>query len=279
MTKLIALNDGEHRETAGSIAFWKLASTRASALAAKFEAAGLSADMLPRRATEATALHRAVNALALDGFARPIKDDGPVGFVLVRETYADGRPVYTNSTEFRWLTEERAITMSPFEETMAAQCSRQFAHFLDHHDHNDLSAWLVRFTAAQQAVRLRDSGGVYFIPRAGMPLWRKVTAAVAAAGRSEFYEVPALDSAEAASAVLASLRAESEAAIEKLMANFSADTTSERGCELRLKAIAKLRAKLTYYEDLLGGALPEIRERLTTAEVLLAETQLVAGAA
>jgi hypothetical protein len=113
------------------------------------------------------------------------------------------------------------------------------------------------------AVSLRESGGVYFIPRTNTSIWMKVAAALDAVGSSVF-TIPAMKTAEAVAAITDAITAEAAAlskSIEDEMEKTGEDALGSRALKTRVNTLEEMIAKVGTYEELIGRQL-EIRERV-----------------
>jgi hypothetical protein len=129
--------------------------------------------------------------------------------------------------------------------------------------HSDVSAWLIDMAYKLGAVSLRESGGVYFIPRTNTSIWMKVAAALDAVGSSVF-TIPAMKTAEAVAAITDAITAEAAAlskSIEDEMEKTGEDALGSRALKTRVNTLEEMIAKVSTYEELIGRQL-EIRERV-----------------
>jgi len=142
----------------------------------------------------------------------------------------------------------------------------------------EVGLWLAATatSAAIGGVTLRPSGGFYFIPPAGMEVWRKIADAVKAAlPGARMYEVPAMTTGEGAEAVMDAIVAESKAALAELTEVLDSGASAKR-LQGQRKRIDALLDKVRRYEALLGRSLDETTE---AAESLAAEyTQAILAA-
>jgi hypothetical protein len=145
--------------------------------------------------------------------------------------------------------------------------------------HNDISEWLI-WVAVKfcSAITLRDSGGIYFIPKDKMPLWTAVTEALQSVSSHTCFNLPSMRTEDAAHALMASVRGEADAA----MADFESYLTGKvstkglNACERDLEAAL---AKVEMYCDLLGSSLPTMFERAESVRGAIVAARLTVRSA
>ncbi len=141
---------------------------------------------------------------------------------------------------------------------------------------HDVSSWLLDIAYGQGAVSLRESGGVYFIPKSGVDYWSKIANAVEAGGAGSVFRIPAVRTAEAVAAITDAVTAEAEAAalaLEEELTKTGDDALGKRAIATRTKTVQELLAKLNSYEELLGQQLA-VRERVSTLQSTLSAVAL-----
>lgn len=155
-----------------------------------------------------------------------------------------------------------ADTSDPFKEDMATSAREKVKEFRDLLTPNDISAWLTcTVSRACHAVTLRSTGGFYFIPKHMVDTWRQVVEALESCSQHRVQALPAMTSEEAVNTLLGVIAAESRAAFDDFDA-YLAGKTSTKGLNAVERDRDALLAKVEAYQDLLGGALPWIQERL-----------------
>jgi hypothetical protein len=136
-----------------------------------------------------------------------------------------------------------------------------------------VSGWLCSIIERHfNGVRIRASGGVYYVPPSHLPKWRKLTDALSAISEHNFYYIPAMRTQEAAEAIVTALNAEiaKEVSTARLMATYTKPPT-KGALSKRTTQVAELRSKLQSYEKLLGQSLGQLAEELTDVEDSLAQ--------
>jgi hypothetical protein len=141
----------------------------------------------------------------------------------------------------------------------------------------NLSSWLVRMVYSTHAVGLRDTGGIYFVPRDGVDEWKKLVGAIRAASAHQFFEVPALRSSEAVDAILDALITEAGESILKMEEQLTSDKLGEKALHGRVEKCDAMKSKIESYEALLGTNLDKLRERLDGLKANLAAAALLKG--
>jgi len=261
---------------AGAIVYWRLAgSVDYEDLENAWRDAGLDDKLLPAPTTRPTALKRAMQTFKEPGvMVRKLKGE-EVGFILVNETYADGRPEYSRGMEVT-LDSSGSLAMAPHDDKLFASVQATFAHHLNYLSQHDISSWLVDLARRARAVRLRDTGGIYFVPKTSIALWRAFTGALRGASRNALFEIPALHCDEAVAAILDAITAEADEACEAFTAELDAklDDMTAYSVRVRKARVEELRAKIASYEELLGVKMPALTDQVQNIEAPLADAAL-----
>lgn len=260
-------------ETSGSISYWRIASdTNLSTLKAAWEKHGLVADQLPKAPKDEVALGRAVNSMTEKRvLVRPLARRGAWG--IVQETATEqgaGLPpklthetlVYVFFREGHAVVEQAMGTWAQRNE-YAVRIDAAYASARNTLAHHDISSWLLDIAYKLDAVSLRDSGGIYFIPRTNVSIWDKVANAIEATG-SSIFRIPAMRTAEAVAAITDAITAEAAAMAQKIEDELLATgdaTLGARALKTRVAESMKLLEKIGSYEALIGKQL-EIRQRV-----------------
>jgi hypothetical protein len=144
----------------------------------------------------------------------------------------------------------------------------------------DISPWLSSLMDDLRAVPLRDTGGVYFVPAFATKRFEAMLAALRAVSDHRIAAIPALDSNEAVAAVLDALQEEATKELATIRRELEEDALGERALNTRIGKTSGVEAKLSSYEDLLGGNLDTLRERIQSmrAELTVAMTKAQAEA-
>ena len=275
-------------DEAGAVVYWSL-SGAVSHEDLEYEwcvMAELESDWLPSEPSKETALKRALEQFREDRrgcLLRPL-GKGRSGYVLVHEHFDDvdgGKPSYRNGLSAEILDGKLVVDLGAFtsvdSDAHGEYVEATYKRYLGLLTQNDVSTWLVHLAQRVGAVRLRDSGGIYFVPRDVLDTWRSFVAAIRKVSQHKMFEIPAMRTEEAVNAILDALNAEADAALATLNADLDGWAASEQlkkhVVETRTRRLRDVDAKLTKYEGLLGVKLEALR-----AQVEQVSARLVAAA-
>lgn len=255
-------------QEAGCISYWRLAAgTSLARLRAAWIAQGLDEKKLPKPPAIETAAYRAVHALKdKRRLVRPLERRG--AWVVVSEVVdpITNTTQYVNEMRFRViqgnLVAERIDADQALFDALAASTDKRFRAAADELSAHDVGSWLVDLSRTLGAVSLRESGGVYFIPRANTETWRKIAAAVEAANSHSVFRIPALRNDEAIAAIADAITAEADAAVAEIEADLQTGEIGERALRTREARCRDMSAKVASYETLLNVKLDAVRARL-----------------
>jgi hypothetical protein len=160
---------------------------------------------------------------------------------------------------------------------VAGELTTRFWHHVFHVSASDISGWLIKQAGECDALSLRDSGGVYFIPRHALDTWRRRVDCLHEQTNCSVYMVPALDSDDAVNAVLQALIDECDDFTAALQKDIESEELGERALEGRAAKAKALLEKLGRYEGLLGTKLDGIREQIVEQQTNAIQAALVAG--
>lgn len=254
-------------ESTGAVVYWSLSgSVNVQGLAEAWVNEGLDLDLLPSVPSAKVALYRAVKAQASKH--RLVRQHPEGGWVLVDET-SDGKDLDYN-VGLRIFASANGETVDFIKPDNVSDADAQaviqaveveYARIMTEISHIDTSAWLVDFASrVLQGVALRERGGLYFVPKAGIALLRRVKKAVEAASKHVVYEIPAMHSVEAIGAVLDAMRRETAETVTELDAELNTGEVGARGNASRIRRCEDLAAKIAGYEQLLGTKLGDALE-------------------
>ncbi len=258
---LVSINGAEQ---AGAVVWWRTSGgIDLAALDAAWGAAGLPIKLVPSAPRPSAALRRAVNEHR--GERRLVRPLASGGFALVDEN-ASGDDLQHEVTCRAKLVPPvgdgaPTIAVEPPDHPIAPHLTASYAAHLGQIEQGDVSPWLVKVIEHCQAVSLRDTGGIYFVPKAQLDTWRAMVAAIRTAGQHTVFEMPALKSDEAVAALLDAVVREAEATASLMEQEVSGGDLGERALKTRVERAAALESKVTSYEGLLGTTLTEIHER------------------
>jgi hypothetical protein len=273
MTDLIAVPEG--LSTAGAIVFWRLmGGIDAFALEARWKDLGLSEKNLPKMPRLETALRRAVKDQGQQHLLVRTLSRGK--WALVREREAFGTLEYDQECRMS-LDASGEVISEPAESSWAAPVQLAFAQEKRSLSTNDISTWLVRRVEGLNAVSMRDTGGIYFLPQAAVATWHKIVDCVRGASNHKLFEIPALKSDEAVDAILDALTREAEQMSKRMEEKLTGvDDLGERAFTTQARLAKEMFAKIVSYEDLLGRKLDTLRNQMGELQVSLAAAALAA---
>jgi hypothetical protein len=261
-------------DTAGAISYWRLSGdTTLAKLTQAWQAEGLDAALLPSEPSAEVAIRRAVvSQESANRKAFKIKGgDFNGGWGLVEVDTKDGHVNTTELIRARWDVGYQIIrtdinTLSVETSKISNEIQAAFRAARVTLASTDIGGWLVKLADGKAATSLRDSGGIYFVPRPNVAFWEQVARAIQAAGEHRVFRIPALHCDEAVEAILDSITREARDAAEEIEAELAA-RTEESGIGDRALASRKVRCeklldKIRSYETLLGVKLPEIQTRI-----------------
>jgi hypothetical protein len=267
-TNIMVIPQMQDSALAGAFAWWRLSGdVSGDALTQTWAAAGLDEKMLPDMPSPEKALRRA--AMEMKGPRRMVRPLGKeiTGWAIVDE--------HAKGEDIGWAVECRVMlnavgqaSVEPADHPCAAQVLADFQAQLTCLSQQDVSAWLCRMVAKVNAVALRDTGGVYFVPRENLALWRAMGAALEAASANVMFDAPALrsdDPAEMArlvKSILASVEAEATKDAKDLEVELAEETLNTRSLKIRAERAERVLAKVQSYEALLGTSMDVMRKRI-----------------
>jgi hypothetical protein len=255
----------EHVPRAGAIIWWRLSgSSTHEHLAAVFGRRGLDADMLPRTCPASTALIRATSDLGSNAknnrkLVRPMEDKK--SRAIVAETAKGEELDYAVEVRVH-LDDTEKLVFDPPTHPLRDEIRTRFADYQGLVTADDAGGWLVRTVTRLGGVRLRDTGGVYFIPFDVVPRWEALVAALHEATAHRVNGVPALKTEDAVSSILDALQVEAEKAAEVMEAELEQGVLSPKMAGTRQERTEAMEAKVARYESLLGQKVEGLRERL-----------------
>lgn len=248
--------------TAGAIVWWRLSGTvLIDELEDAWDDHGLDVKELPQPPIGIAALRRAVlEQQQQRRLVRKLADGS--GYALVIEK-ADGRDLdYDVHARF---------TLNPIgvlecegnaPEKLKEQVRVSYAVHQAELSPTDVGTFLVKQVESHDGVRLRDTGGIYFVPSTALDAWRKVTQALKVASGHLLFEVPALRSEDAVEAVLDAIAQEAAQEADTIAREMAEQDLGERALDNRAERAKAMRAKVQRYEQLLGRELDTLTERL-----------------
>jgi hypothetical protein len=281
-------------EIAGAVSYWRASgSISIDALRQAWGDAQLDMKLLRKPPEPETALRRAVLELAMREkidakierriLVRPQQE--PSTWAVVEEIVAEGvPPVYTTLEIISFVkdTGPQFYTIEGTREQAAQILSTVMASFSRQsglYDPSDVTGWLVKLAYKNDAVTLRESGGVYFIPRPAMTFWNKAADIVESVSRGahKVFRIPAMHNAEAVAAITDAITQEAAQVVELMQKDLGLigeAALGPRAIKTRQVEAEALLAKLNSYEELLGAQLA-VRERVSNLQTNLTVAALM----
>lgn len=128
---------------------------------------------------------------------------------------------------------------------------------------DDLSSWVTDQAWRLKAVKLRETGGIYFLPKEHMAEWEKFGNVLRTATPSKIYSLPCLRTGEAVEAILSAVNDEAEQLFGRLQDQDKEedDKRGKRFYRSRIERCDEMGAKIKTYEQLLGKKMKALRKR------------------
>jgi hypothetical protein len=275
----VALTDGSI-DTAGAVVWWRLAGgLDLEKLKAAWTAAELPERWLPEAPSPEVALRRAVGELrGSRQLVRPL--EGTKGWAVIKESATGDDLDYSKALVVAKLNKVGKATIGagpggldpqgdslPDIVRMIGEVTAAFTRCENEYPSGAVSGWLCDIVSLLGAVSLRDTGGVYFVPRDSLDQWNKVAEALRVTSAHVVLGMPALRTSDAVDAILDALTQEMNTETTRLDDDVAGGKLGKRALNTRLMQINSLGAKLGRYETLLGARLDDIRTKLSQCEV------------
>lgn len=267
--------------TAGAITYWRLDGTVDLAkLRDAWVSENLHPDLLPLPPEFETCLHRAVNELAAKRcLVRPLARRGAWA-VISEEVIKDGNEEHLkHNEECQVRYAAGAVVVTPSWSSHAPAILASFETYKQTLVSTDISLWLTKLAKQVSACGLRDTGGVYFVPRDQVEFWRAVARAIKVASDHKVFRIPALHNDEAVEAILDAVTQEATKAAEQIEADLQKsgdEALGARALRTRAAACAATLAKIASYEELLGVKAEAIKARIEDLRAGVAAAALTA---
>lgn len=279
---------------AGAIVWWKISGhTEVKALTEAWtKRVDLDPDLLMNDPTPGAALRRALACHAHtvpDGrqLVSGLGDEN--SYAIVRET-PDGQDVHHKTLLKARLAqaagEGPVVYLWDHDDAprnMAFNIQQTYRANLTTFSGQDVSNWFATtLLPAYNAVSLREQGGMWFVPRTHLALWREAVAAIREVSGHQVFEIPALSTEhEAIAGILDAIASEAETAATKLEDELLNDDGSlgVRALKSRATKLDGVANKVTSYENMLGVSLDNLRNRLEKLNAVVAAAIFTAEAA
>lgn len=266
----------ENIGSTGAVVWWTFSGDVNHAdLVASLLERGFTDDFLPPPTSAERALGRAAKAQEQKRFlARPLGRG--TGWAMVREVVQEDGNLKHEQT-CKVLLRKDVLELEPAGHEDGLRVKHDFDVYLPLIAAADVGTWVVTLAEKKlMGVRLRDRGGLYFIPANVVPLWRKLTEAVQAVNPGfQLYEVPAMKSDEAVRAVLDAVVREAESEANEMQQQLTDGELGKRALSARVNRCDDIKAKLAHYEQLLGVSLDRLRGNIDTLKADLGAAALL----
>jgi hypothetical protein len=144
---------------------------------------------------------------------------------------------------------------------------------------SDIGSWLCEKLTKLDAVPLRGSGGVYFLPHPSVVKCEKITSAIKASTRHTVSAIPAMRTADAIDAILQAVTADTQATCDKIAADVADGSLGAKALASREKVAAELLERSERYEGILGKRLDALRDAIGLTRAAVATALLAAASA
>lgn len=293
----------------GAVVYWRLpGDIRLDVLEKAWANEKLDNKLLPKLPSAKTCLTRAVDDVAKgklfkrrikDGGYRIVKEENGVDTTECRATLGANEELVTDDPKYGTaVTDEKGKVTTPIvgwtpnpTHYLLGKLTAAFESHKNILASRDIGSWLPdKLMTLLGATTLRESGGVYFVPRDQVELLKRIVKALKAVSSYKVYQIKAMTGDEAVEAVLDAIVAEAEAAaeaVEVALAQGQGAVGGEdsevkplgpRALETRADKCREMVAKVRDYETLLGKMMPTITKRLEDLKVAAMEASLAAQA-
>jgi hypothetical protein len=265
MTNLMIVPDFKH-ETAGVVTWWKLSGgLNLDALTKAWSDYGLDPALLPEIPSGEVALRRAMNEQAEKRIlVRPLTEGK---LALVQED-VDGDNLSTSTllvasvSKLGTLKVENKAGLHQPTASRVDKLKADFEFFSENITQQDVSGWLCKVMKNLQAVSLRESGGIYFVPTFAMAQFTAVVSALHDASAHTVHQIPAIPTAEALDAITSAITEEAEKAVAAIEADLQGGNLGKRALETRTNLANDVEQKLAAYENLLNSRNDGLHKKL-----------------
>ena len=259
----------------GAIVWWRLGGQLPlDKLEEAWDEAGQDSALLPKNPSPVESMTRAVRSLqSRRQLARPL--GGRKGWALVTENPTQDDDLEYETVAKVFLDGDKHLQIQADPE-LTCKVQDAYNYCRTTLAATDVSLWLSsKLIGYVKAIKLRDTGGIYFIPRQHMAIFRKWAGLLRGVSDHVIYEVPALQSDEAVEAIMAALMVEADGEITAMETELDTEDLGKRAIRTRETKCEALRAKLETYAELLGVSMEATNDRLEAVQATLVEATLV----
>lgn len=293
----------------GAVIYWSVTATTQSAVPIELDrevliarlqhSAALTgiAALVPRARQDGTLLGRAVNHVVVKKDRARLARATADGSIAILDVGATEKEVSTTQRCVVFIDKESKQLMfrvdidEPETRSMLADIKAEYERLRPRLAAHDVtSSFLPNALMHLQALRLRDAGGVYFLPASALYTWRRLVEEVDACfdgGQLKCAEIPAVDHASATAAILDALHThvnsavqELEREIDELCAEMRAGATiNARSIRTRQERIAALYTRVDTYARVTGNKLEGLNVQISALSDSLNKLSFVSPAA
>lgn len=288
-SQYIAVEGFDNAAITGAMIFWRLSSGASyRKLLEELKANKVDAALHPAPPSPMAVLNRVLTQLYANRncLIRPMGAKGS-GYGVLPRTEVEARPEFKTAwTVSLSVSATKDVELTFSDDAPAAEIPRvsdALALGLTKLGDQELSSWMSQVVKHLQAVSMRESGGVYFIPAAHVETWRSINKSVRArCPGMQLYEVPVVRTAQAIEAVLESLTeaiaketAEVSKASDELQTKRTGGTNvQQRSVDGMKSKLLALAGKVKRYEEVLGVGLENLQKQVEAVQTQVAETFL-----
>lgn len=168
-------------------------------------------------------------------------------------------------------------TGDAIEPTKARECRGKFWDELKKVPAQKVSLALTQIIQGPlKGIRLRETGGIYWIPESSLKIWRSLSFTLSEAStRNKLYKMCTSIDVDSIEAICDALTSSVEAEMEKLTEEIiSGDLKQERAYVSRRNRAVELRAKVKDYEKIFGKTLDNLTSQCEETDVAAAAAVL-----
>lgn len=249
----------------GFTTFWGLTDrTNADTLRENLDAIGLG-DLLPDVRDDGPALKRAIRRYYPGKHTLVRELPGIVGFAVVQEETAGAEMEYEE--EFRVGLADGMLFTNPMDHPSREGIRAAYQEEKNIIPAAKIGGLLVRVANRLSGIRLRPTGGFYWLPNTSRDTWEQVCGAVEASNRENvIWHMRTTTDERTVDAVCDSLTIQVESRLEKLEEELAEGALGERALRTRENEAQELDALVKTYEGILGKTLKGLRARADAVE-------------
>ena len=271
---------GEHL---GDVVWWLLSEVSVShaTLEAEWLGHGLSPKLLPEPQTPQKALRQAVRTVQIGkrnvDIINSVDTNDHLVFTVSRAQPVDNEGNVTYAQEARMTLDKRTgILGSDHNTELTERIRTEYDVLLSSHTARDIMMMITKALQQWSAVTLRDTGGIYYVPRTQSENLRRLRDVVKQFGKSQMFLLPVHSTDEAkqslGTAAAGSIEAELTALQEEIH-GFMQEPEGVRPSTLarRLEAFGDLRSRADLYRTILnvtvsdlGGQIQKLEQQVET---------------